>query len=232
MSENIRRRYNEYVRTAAPGDFLSQVRRTLDGKPVPAEQVELIVDRILTGLLLVGEDTVLDLCCGNGVLSDRIFERCLGGTGVDISDELIAVAHENFERLPERRYIWSDVVDYVQNAQLDREFTKAFCYGSLPHLTDDAVQTMLAELRRRCPTITRAFIGNLPDKAHMMEFYYEDAYVPGMEDDPETSMGIWRTQDEFSALAESAGWSAELLNISPGYYAAYYRYDAILTPNP
>jgi SAM-dependent methyltransferase len=229
MSEEIRRRYNEYAKNASPADFLGQVRRTVHGKPVGAEQIDLIVAAILDGLRIEPSDTVLDLCCGNGFLSDRVFERCSGGTGVDFSDGLIEVAQRHFERLPERRYVLSDVATYVRDAAVDRAYNKALCYGSFPHFTDEAAVSMLRDLRRRFG-VTRMFVGNLPDRARLMNFYDERPYVVGIEDDPTSAVGIWRTRLAFSTLAESAGWAVQLRAMPPEFYAAHYRFDAILTP--
>lgn len=230
MSEEIRRRYNDYVKNASPTDFHGQVRRTVHGKPVGAEQIDLIVDAILDGLRIEPADTVLDLCCGNGFLSDRIFERCRGGTGVDFSEGLIEVAQRHFECPPERRYVLSDVPAYVRDAAVDRAYTKALCYGSFPHFTDDAAAAMLRDLRRRFTGVTRLFVGNLPDRARLMDFYDERRYTPRIEDDPASAIGIWRTPGAFTKLAESAGWAVELRAMPPEFYAAHYRFDAVLTP--
>jgi hypothetical protein len=70
-------------------------------------------------------------------------------------------------------------------------------------------------------------VGNLPDRARLHEFFGE-RYVPGIERDNESALGVWRTTGEFEALAAGCGWSCEFRRMPPGFYAAHYRYDAIL----
>ncbi len=88
--------HKEYPKTCQPHDFWSQVKRTVNGVPVGEDQVALIERAITSGLQLKQNDYLLDLCCGNGALSTRIFQRCLGGLGVDFSEYLIDVAKNNF----------------------------------------------------------------------------------------------------------------------------------------
>ena len=53
--------YKDYPKTVPEEDFCGQVRRTVNGKPVPEEQIKMIVDAILAGLALRPEDNCLDI---------------------------------------------------------------------------------------------------------------------------------------------------------------------------
>jgi SAM-dependent methyltransferase len=229
-SEKNRALFNEYAKAAAPDDFWMQVRRTVRGEPVDEAQIEIIVAALVDGLALARDDIVLDLCCGNGALTDRIFERCRGGLGVDFAENLIDVARANFERLPDRIYTVGDVVDFAAASDDTVRFTKAMCYGSFPYLSDDAARSLLTTVRRRYPGIARFAIGNLPDKLQLHAFYDPDKYVPGIESDHESPIGIWRSEDEFRALAAATGWQAAFHHMPAEFYAARYRYDVVLTP--
>lgn len=229
MSNSIRRRYNDYVKNAAPDDFSAQVRRTVNGQAIGEDQIQMIVDAILRGIDLHAADVVLDLCCGNGVLTDRVFDRCAGGLGVDFSEALIEVAQRHFQALPQRAYLLSDVVDFAERALPDHRLNKALCYGSFAHFTDEMAVRLLSSLRSRFPAIRRFMIGNVPDKARMHAFYYEDAYLPGIENDHESALGIWRTEAELAELAQRAGWNATFSRMPAEFHAAHYRYDALLT---
>ena len=67
----------------------------------------------------------------------------------------------------------------------------------------------------------------------MAEFYYERAYLPGVDRDHESAIGIWRSEAEFSTMAAETGWSATFRRMPVNFYAAHYRYDAVLAPrNP
>jgi SAM-dependent methyltransferase len=224
--------HDAHARRCAPDDFWGQVRRTVGGRPVDEHQITMIEDAIRAALQIIANDVVLDLCCGNGALSNRIFACCRGGVGVDSSPFLIDVARRHFERAAEHVYILGDIEDYVATSPDPHRFTKALCYGSLQYLSRQAAASTLRALRRRFSGVSRLLIGNLPDRALLAAFYRAPDYVPGIEDDCEAPLGIWRTTAEFARLAAATGWHAEFSRMPSSFYAAHYRYDAVLTPNP
>src|SRR5579872_5262431 len=123
---DVREFYEKHARSRDPKDFQSQVLRAPHGRPVGSEQVDMLVDAIARGLDIKADDVVLDLCCGNGVITDRIFAQCSGGVGVDFTPYLIDVAKENFERIPDRLYQLSDVAMYAETTDDAVRFTKAY----------------------------------------------------------------------------------------------------------
>jgi cyclopropane fatty-acyl-phospholipid synthase-like methyltransferase len=222
--------YNEHAKSCAPDDFWGQVKRSINGQVVDQAQIDMIVAAIVDGLDLQRDDRVLDLCCGNGVLSDLIFERCAGGTGVDFAEYLIGVAKEHFQALPDRRYELADVNEFLRDAPECARYTKVLCYSSFQYFSPEDARELLTALRRRFVNAGAVFLGNMPDKARVKSFYYEDAYVPGIEDDYQSPIGLWRTETEFAALAASTGWRAAFRRMPQSFYAAHYRFDAVLTP--
>lgn len=223
--------YKEFPKSCAPDDFWTQVKRTVNGKPVGEDQIKMIVDAVTDGLRIAESDTLLDLCCGNGALSDRIFARCQGGLGVDFSEPLIAVAEKYFQSPPQRRYRLQDVETFLQSTDDTARFTKTLCYGSFQYLPQQTAENFLDALCRRFPQVERIFIGNIPDKAKMNVFFDAKSglYAPGIESDPGSPIGIWRTEAEFTELAAKHGWNASLRHMPEEYYGAPYRYDAVLT---
>jgi SAM-dependent methyltransferase len=221
--------YKDLPKTCAPDDFWGQVKRTVNGKPVGEDQIQLIVDAILDGLQIGATDTLLDLCCGNGALTDRIFARCQGGLGVDFSEPLIAVAGQHFQRAPQRIYRLDDVEAFLRSADDTARFTKALCYGAFQYLPKEKAENVLMLLHRRFPQVQHFFIGNLPDRAKIDEFFGDRPREPGVEKDPEAPIGIWRDETEFAALSHGCGWHVEFRRMPAQFYAAHYRYDAVLT---
>lgn len=221
--------FKEHPRTCAPDDFWGQVKRTVNGRPVGEDQIAMIVTAITAGLQLARADVLLDLCCGNGALSTRLFAACAGGVGVDFSGALIEVAHAHFQQPPRETYVLGDAVSFLDECVDPGRFTSALCYGAFQYLPRERARTLLATLHDRFPRVQRFFIGNLPDRARMEQFFRSDAYRPGIEDDPGSPIGIWRTQEEFTALSRDCGWHAEYRRMPPEFYAAAYRYDAVLS---
>ena len=127
---DVRSLYEAHARSCNPKDFQSQVMRTPHGKPVGQDQIALIIEGMGRGLDIAPDDVVLDLCCGNGAITDLIFARCRGGVGVDFTSYLIEVAKTNFERPPDRVYRLADVQEYVETTDDTERFTKVMCYGA------------------------------------------------------------------------------------------------------
>lgn len=220
--------YKEHPKSCKPDDFWGQVKRTVNGVPVSQEQIDMIVDAVVEGLELNEKDTLLDLCCGNGALSALLFRHCKGGLGVDFSEYLISVANANFAAPPNQAYLLQDVVEYCRHPETPHIYSKALCYGSFPFIEHDRAESMLALLNRNFQNLERVFIGNCPDKELLPEFYGDRPIEPGVENDPDSPIGIWRTQEEFVALAQRCGWQATIHKMPGRYYAAHYRYDVIL----
>lgn len=222
--------YKEHPKTCDPKDFWGQVKRTVNGKQVSDEQIDMIVQAVIAKLELNSDDTLLDLCCGNGALSTYLFSKCRQGLGVDFSECLVQVAKDNFEHPPEAVFLLQDVVSFVRNETNPERFSKAVCYGSFQYLPFDAAQRLLLELHHRFSSIKTLFIGNLPDKDKMSAFFGEKNYPPGVERDPSSPIGIWRSREEFVDLAARTGWSVTFHTMPEDFYASHCRYDAILTP--
>ena len=222
--------YKIHPLMCARDDFWSQVKRTVNGKPVSQDQIDMIVAAVSSALALVSEDFLLDLCCGNGALSSLFFSKCSGGVGVDYSECLIDIAHEYFQKSLQETYLLADVVDYASKEPRPERFTKALCYGSFQYLSFEQAEKLLLNLQERFCFITSFYIGNLPDKELMDQFFRDREYEPGIEDDHSSLVGIWRTRREFASLANSTGWGVEFIKMPDDFYASHYRYDAIMTP--
>lgn len=221
--------HDEFARTRAPDDFWGQIRRTVQGKPVSDEQIGMIVDAVTTRLDLKGDDKLLDLACGNGALSKLFFGRCTEYLGVDFSEYLISVAKKHFEALPRYRFEMQDVAEYVRLEPRPERFTKALCYGSFAYFPDPAASEVLRLLFERFRNVQSIFIGNLPDKDKAQAFYGDNAPTTEELADSSSQIGIWRTREEFSAMARDAGWKATFSTMPDAYYSSYYRYDALLS---
>jgi len=85
---------------------------------------------------------ILDLGCGSGWLSEYFARLGYDVTGIDISDELIAMARDRVERVPydvdhetalRCRFLTQD----IESAPLSEKFDAVICYDSLHHFEDE-----------------------------------------------------------------------------------------------
>ena len=222
--------YKEYPKTLDPDDVWGQVRRTVFGKPVSDEQIALIVDAIRSGLQLAKPACLLDLACGNGALSKYFFDECASFLGVDYSEYLISVAKRKFESLPDYTFSCSDVASYVQGERHPERFTHALCYGSFAFFPAEDAATALRILRQRFTNVQRLYIGNLPDRDLAASFFPSGKDYAADLDQHASQIGIWRSRQQMTELANETGWDIEFRSMPESFFAAHYRYDVVLTP--
>lgn len=191
----------------------------------------MIISAITSGLELMSGESLLDLGCGNGALSQFLFEKCDLYQGVDFSEFLIDVAQKNFEKPPAYSFKLSDAVSYVESEPSPSRFEKALCYGVFSYFSADSAERLLSVLRKRFTGIKRIFIGNLPDRDLAGEFYPAGEDFTHLLGDAQSPLGIWRSQKFMRDLAASTGWIAEFRTMPEDFYASRYRFDAILTPD-
>jgi cyclopropane fatty-acyl-phospholipid synthase-like methyltransferase len=220
--------HDAYAKSRAPDDFWGQVRRTVQGVPVSDEQIKLIIDTVRTALVMKPSDTLLDIACGNGALSHFLFDSCSGYLGVDLSEHLISVAKTNFESLPNYQFMHQGAAEYVRAESRPERFSKVLCYGSFPYFPAVDADEVLRTLYKKFSNVDKVFIGNLPDKELAAEFYKR---APDTEElaDCFSQIGIWRTRNEFTQLANETGWQVKFSTMPAEFYSSYYRYDALLS---
>ena len=217
----------EHPKTCAPDDFWGQVRRTVNGKPLPQEQLDLIFSMIRQALCFKPEDVLLDLCCGNGRLGFEFFDEVHSYLGVDVSPSLIEIAQKNFQRLPTRRFALNDIHSYLNHEHDPTIFTKVMWYSSCPYFTDADLKAVLSTLHERFTAVRRLFLGSLPDAPRAHNFFREGEELP--LDDHTSCIGRWFERAALQKMTADCGWNAEIKDMPNNFYQATYRFNALLT---
>jgi SAM-dependent methyltransferase len=228
LSRTYLANYDAHARSVAADAYWQQVRRTVNGTPVSEAQIGLIVNAITAGLSLTEHDVVLDLACGNGALSSYLFDRCAGLLGVDISPYLIEVAERVFARSPNYRFEVAEVVSFVRDERHSSAFTKVLIYAGFQYFPRADSFGILRALNEGFPTVTRVFIGNVPDRARADRVFASSAPSANELDDHEARIGIWYQSEEMAALAKAAGWRASCSGMPTDFYLSNHRFDVTL----
>lgn len=221
--------YEAHARECAEDDFWRQVRRTVDGEPVGEDQIDMIVAQMRRLLAVGPHDLFLDLCCGNGALTGRVFDGCAGGVGTDISPTLIAVARKYFD-VDGVEYVEQDALAFAEAASDPSRFDKVMIYGSINFFRRDQVEALLGTIRAGFSSVSKLVVGNVADLDKLHDFYRPEQYVDGIEDDPGSPIGVWWSRDQFRALAAATGWDVDFHVMPEAFYGSHYRYDAVFEP--
>lgn len=219
---------NHYEKSAA--DFvnqpLKQVGKTVHGVDVAPEQVQLIVNNIARALDLNASDTLVDLCCGNGVLTTQLARTAGAVIGVDFSSSLLEVAR-SISTPANVKYVQMDVTDLSESI-IDRG-GKYSMYEALQHLSLDDLDRLLCRIgARQGPT--KLLVGGVPDRSCLRRFYVSDEnyrFYQERQASGRPHLGRWWSQDEVVQAAARTGYDVKIVPQPSELYTSHYRFDAL-----
>lgn len=220
--------YLEAPKLCAQDDFHGHVRRTINGEPISQEQLDIIGESINSNLKLEANDSLLDICCGNGALVNFCTVKVKYYLGVDFSPILIKIAKDNFEIPEQHIFIEDRAGNFARNHEKPEPFTKGLCYGSFSYLPPLEARQMLIDLQKRFVNISKLFIAPIPDIEKAKNFYSHPVEDIDLQDN-HTAIGKWYSKNEFRELAESCGWNIKIIDKDPASYQAHCRFDALLS---
>lgn len=210
--------------------FFQQVGKTVNKKPVPEEFIKAIVASIKNNLLLDAHSKVIDLCCGNGLISKLVANYCLALTGIDYSETLIRVANK-YNRIDNVSYVCGSVLDV--HSLISHEVHKAYMYEALQHFTPDMLNQLFDELKlafRGNPFWF--FVGSVPDRGRRWEFYNTlsrklDFFWKTIKN--EEAIGTWWDKNNLASLCKAKKLSVQFIDQNPILHTSHYRFDMLIT---
>lgn len=84
--------WTNYPSQFTKDEFFKQVGKTFKGQTISNTQFNIIISEVINKIGLRSNDFVLDLCCGNGLITSAIAKECQYVVGVDYSEPLIKIA--------------------------------------------------------------------------------------------------------------------------------------------
>jgi ubiquinone/menaquinone biosynthesis C-methylase UbiE len=214
-----------------PVSLLKQVGKTVNGQEISETQVKLITESIVNGLKLAAEDSIFDLCCGNGVITKQLASSVKDIVGVDFSTRLINCA---------RLYNSANNIAYLNCNIMDLDpkyfsgLKKILMYEALQHFTSKEVIALL-EVFDCLQSGALLFFGSIPNKNKLKTYYNTPekyAYYKKSEAEGKPHMGRWWLMSEIEQIASNYGYKANILRQNPELYTAYYRFDVLLKKCP
>lgn len=225
--------WHEFPASKPETAFFEQVGKTVNRKPISAELISVIVSSIRNKLLLESHDHVLDLCCGNGLLTKIVSNHCLSITGIDYSEVLINVANK-YNRPENVAYVCGSVLN-VRSLIRD-DVHKVYMYEALQHFTPDMLSQLLDELLlvvNNNPFIF--FVGSVPDRSKLWKFYNTfsrklDYFWGSFK--KEEAIGTWWVKSSIASICRGKNLSVQFIDQNPMLHTAHYRFDMLITNLP
>jgi len=123
---------------------------------------------IANQLQLNKNDVLLDVCCGNGLLTHYLAKYCNSTLGLDFSEAHIEYAHKYYAN-ETVQFMYADALNLAQTA-LERNFTKATLCFSFQYF--ETVQQGLQVMRGMVQHgVTHILITDIPDRRRFFAYY-------------------------------------------------------------
>lgn len=204
-------------------DFIDQVQRNHEEETVvTAEHIKKMLD-------INSNDLILDVCCGNGLLTNIISENCSEIIGVDQSEKLIEVANSLFKNKT-CSFITSSVIE-IPN-RIHQIFDKIYLEFSFQYFDqkDDGsnvIKTMLKVLKPD----GLLFIGDIPEKGKEGKLYnsfIKKIYRQLAKLKRKDTMGKFWSPDEISAICKTLKVKGRKITQPKNMPYSHYRFDFLI----
>ena len=124
-------------------DLLYQNAHTVNGKPISKDLFNIIISDIGNNLKLNNDDNLLDLCCGNGVITYEISKKVKSTIGIDSSKIYLENANV-YKKSDSIKYVEMDILDIVTNDKIfSQKFTKVLINGSISYFNKKELKIIL-----------------------------------------------------------------------------------------
>ncbi len=183
----------------------AQVLRTLRRQPVSAESFDAIMTSITALLLPDSSHALLDLCCGSGAVTRRLFDRFQTIVAMDIAPEFVAQINCDAPA-----HVSACEGDAKTIEFLPASYDRILLYAGLQYFSEEETVALFTRLRRWIRPGGRIVLGDIPDRTKRWVFFdtveREDAYFVGLGEG-QPLVGFWFESEWLIKLARHAGFS-------------------------
>lgn len=219
------------VEINSKNDLLFQVGKTVEGTIISDKQFKLDVEEIKINLNLQSNDILLDLCCGNGLLSFELSNNVKYVIGLDFSKVYIENARK-FCSNEKTDFFDINILDSVQlkNILSKYKITKVLMNDCLAYFNPKSIDTIIKLLAEYDVEI---LITSILDKNKIWSFY--DSLNRKLEYlidvwflKQKSGLGYWWQKSQIEKLAKENGFHPVFFNHHKINHTAHYRFNVKL----
>ncbi len=224
--------HNVAVKTEA--DLYYQVAKTINKEPIKKEIFDLINKSIAEILKLDKNETLIELCCGNGLCTYEFGKICKQVIAVDYSPHLIETAKQH-KGAPNITYHRANVLDFLKELKKDTsiEPTKYLMNDSLAYFEPKDLEEILQLMIEISGKGLVFLIRGVPNDEIKWNYYntperrqfYEDLQAKG--DFTNAGMGKWWQPAEIQGVCDRLKLNYKIQNQVPPI--SNYRMDILIT---
>jgi ubiquinone/menaquinone biosynthesis C-methylase UbiE len=214
---------------AAHPDSMKQVGR-IGGS---VSQSDKVLKELIEHIKLLGDiqphHNVLDVCCGNGMVTSGLSAYCNSITGIDLSDKLIAEAHKQH---PHISFDTADVIndnlyDKLNQQQFDRI---TLCFSFQYFETPQAGLKVIENLKKVLASGGKIILTDVPDSRYFLVYYNtlkKLAQLAWKMARNQNDMGKFWSVSELNWIAQQTGLKGIHVKQPTHLPYAHYRMDYV-----
>jgi len=216
--------WDEHAVKYCESDPQVQVLRTLNKAPIDTRLWNATLKFIMEQLNLQADYNVLDLCCGNGLISKELALHARSVTAVDISEKLL----EQFDTSS-----FPNIKKVQKNAltlKIEEEsFDVILMYAGIQYFSPSEAVKLMEKVGRWLVPGGLLYVGDIPDRERLWTFFNnrerEAAYFRGLQQ-KEPIVGEWYDFKFLEKLGSYSGFSkVEKVEQIPEMIYSFFRYD-------
>tara|TARA_B110000902_G_C14210243_1_gene551086 strand:- start:87 stop:761 length:675 start_codon:yes stop_codon:yes gene_type:complete len=216
---------NYWNNTALDKSLLNQVQRNSNKK----DDGLLLVETHLVELLnLSNSDTLLDVCCGNGLITNRLSKHCNTVLGIDFSPLLIDIATQN-NTYSSVEYLVGDATTITKRT--NHKFDKIVLNFSFQYFNFEDGLRVVSEMKKLLKPNGLILLGDIPDQKRFWTYYNTFPkrffyFKQWLFKQPK--MGKFWSAQEMMKIAMQNNLKGTFLNQKEKLPHAHYRFDFLL----
>ncbi len=208
---------------------LVQVGRTVNGEPMSEALLDEIVADIVRKTNMQITDNVLDVCCGNGILTQKLSKHCAKIVGIDSEKALITRAKKDFSN-KNIAYFEGDALEISKT--VDEKFQVIILYFSFQYFDSIAKgKKVLSEMEYLLSQKGCILLGDVPDGNKIHIFYpnllHRIRYYISCLTGKNVMGKFWKSQ-EIHEIADKLQLKVEVSPQKEKLPYNYYRTDYLL----
>lgn len=197
---------------------------------ISSNEFKIFSERICEILKIKESDEVLDVCCGNGFITNIISKKCSKIIGVDFSEQLIEFATKN-NSSDNTEYKVLDVLNLNQFIQ--QKFDKIYIEFSFQYFTTfEKGKALIEILLQKLNSGGMIYIGNIPDFSKRWNLYNTNLkklfYVKSIIFDTNPNGKFWK-EGELKKICKILSCNGQLIKQPSQLPYAHYRFDYLIT---
>jgi len=229
--------FEEYPERFGEEELLKQVGKTVGGIPITEEQFRVLIESVREHLEIKGGDRVLDLCCGNGLITKELAKECTFVMGMDFSAPLIEVA-KKYNSCENVEYMHMDVRRIEELlSPYSKYFNKVLCYEALAFFDMRSFDEMLKNILLLSTEDPVIVFGSVLDRERLWDFfntfrrkilYLVQIRVLGRE----VGLGRWWKRREIEKICKKHNLQSEIFYQCDILHTSHYRFDVKISRRP